>query len=357
MAPLEFIRRLLGRAGHGPRVLLVRKQHDPTDDIYIQTPLTALAREGLLSLKVLNFAEGFGAGALGRADVLVISRYIHPRLLRLVQERAASFRRIVYLFDDDLLAASQSASLPEGYRQMIGEFAQTLFPQLLELAHTVVVTSPRLAERYASPRTRLLEPTLYRDLSRVGLEHFASLGGGRSGPLEVAYLGTTTHYGDLCAVAPGLRQFVEEQPAVRLTVVGCELPPALERHPRIRAIGQKPWGEFKRFAAGFRTHLGLAPLLDTPWNQGKTAIKLIEYAQYGAAALYSAVPPYRGLIEEGAQGWLVENEPEAWRRRLGELVARPEELRAGAERAQAFAALVANPERARRFWRELLELA
>lgn len=67
-------------------------------------------------------------------------------------------------------------------------------------------------------------------------------------------------------------------------------------------------------------HIGLAPLLDTPFNRAKSAIKVMDYAALGLGVLASDTPVYRGSLADGPAGRLVANSETAWYAALDELI-------------------------------------
>jgi glycosyltransferase involved in cell wall biosynthesis len=70
----------------------------------------------------------------------------------------------------------------------------------------------------------------------------------------------------------------------------------------------------------------VAPLLDTPFNRTKSAIKTMDYAALGLAILASDVPAYQGSLADGPAGRLVRNDAGAWYAALDGII-RDQDLR------------------------------
>ena len=83
-----------------------------------------------------------------------------------------------------------------------------------------------------------------------------------------------------------------------------------------------------------RWHIGLAPLLDTPFNLCKSPIKAMDYAALGLVVLASDTPVYRGSIADGPAGQLVPNSPAAWYAALNWLLRNRDERRTIATRSR-----------------------
>lgn len=69
-------------------------------------------------------------------------------------------------------------------------------------------------------------------------------------------------------------------------------------------------------------HIGIMPLMNDPWSQGKCGFKALQYMALGIPAVVSPVGVNREIIAEGEDGFLCENE-EAWFEKLSLLLADP----------------------------------
>jgi glycosyltransferase involved in cell wall biosynthesis len=74
-------------------------------------------------------------------------------------------------------------------------------------------------------------------------------------------------------------------------------------------------------------HIGLAPLVDTPFNLCKSAIKAMDYAAMGMLVLASDTPVYRGSLADGPAGRLVANSADAWYAAIDLLLRDPDQRR------------------------------
>jgi glycosyltransferase involved in cell wall biosynthesis len=169
-------------------------------------------------------------------------------------------------------------------------------------------------------------------------------------------MGTTTHGPDFAMVAPALARIKQEfRQRVEIDIIGMtsgELPPGLNRIGLPNAALQSYPGFVNWLTSQLPGwHIGLAPLIETPFNLCKSPIKTMDYAAMGLAVLASDMPVYRGSIADGPAGFLVANDSAAWYAALNWLV-RDEDLRrsiaAGARPAfVARATLTSQAERRR----------
>ncbi|WP_158930399.1 glycosyltransferase [Acidisphaera sp. S103] len=246
------------------------------------------------------------------ADIIVTQRFAIPDIAtadRLAAHARRTGARLVYDLDDDLL------NIPRTHPD-----AKVLRPhakvvrRMVETADTVWVSTHGLAERLAAIRTDAEVIPNGLD-ERIWVPPAPSL---QDHPVRILCMGTATHDDDFAMIEPALvRLKAEYDHRVTITIVGItmrnDLPPGLNRlgMPRsatrsypgfvnwLRAV-EPPW------------HIGLAPLLDTPFNLCKSPIKAMDYAALGLAVLASDTPVYRGSIADGPAGQLVPNTSAAW---------------------------------------------
>ena len=109
-------------------------------------------------------------------------------------------------------------------------------------------------------------------------------------------MGTATHDADLAMIRPALDRLAAERPdAFDLTVIGMAgaIPSAPWLHrlsPPAEAIAYPRFVRWLRAQGPF--DVGLAPLVDTPFNRAKSDIKLLDYAGLGLLPVVSAGPAY-----------------------------------------------------------------
>lgn len=80
-----------------------------------------------------------------------------------------------------------------------------------------------------------------------------------------------------------------------------------------------PWSTKTEAAAIAECDVGIMPLLDTPWEQGKCAYKLIQYMACGLPTVASPVGANCEVVVEGETGFLT-GTAEAWIDKLGLLL-------------------------------------
>jgi glycosyltransferase involved in cell wall biosynthesis len=293
-----------------------------------------------------------------QADIIVTQRYAIADLKtadRLAAHAKRTGARLVYDLDDDLLNIPRSH--PEA--RLLQPRARVV-RRMLEAADTVLVSTPGLAERVAGlrPDAIVMENALDERIWTPPIRP------ARDNPVRILCMGTATHDHDYKLIEPALVRLMAEYPGrVSIHIVGMtsqpDLPSGLNRIRPSRNGARSYPGFVQWLTAMPAWHIGLAPLLDTPFNQAKSAIKAMDYAALGMLVLASDVPAYRGSIADGPAGQLVANDAAAWYAVLDGLLRDRERLRAGGERPRAEflrrASLASQAERRQMTWQLLLD--
>lgn len=347
-----------GELARPPSVLLIRKAPSPTDELYITAPLMPLHDRGDIRLEVVDLDDESDKPLavdhlLAPGTAVVISRYISDRWIAAITRHKARLGPVFYLMDDDVPAALDSRHLPMNYRQRMGKVACGEFQTLIRLCDQFIVTSSHLHARYASDKTVLVEPSYLHPPAH--LKHFDD-----PSEIVITYQGTEGHREDLAAIAPALRAMHDEFKRVRLQIIighPRAVPEVLSNLPRCEVIKPMPWGEYKAFRATARAHIAIAPLLDTPYNRGKSIVKLFDIGALGAVGVYSRSATYSGAIEHGVNGLLLDNDPLIWRKALKWLIQRPDEMHRLAVAGQALASRRGDITLLQNFWSNKLGMS
>lgn len=196
---------------------------------------------------------------------------------------------VVWDNDDDVAALPRSnphyARLgAAGRRAMVLGTAE-----MVRIADVVTTPSEALAAKFrelGAADVRVLENRLPREFMRV--KPIAHEG------VVIACLAGLEHRLDYeqLGLRDALARVLDAHPDVRLLTIGLGLGLAPERTEHIPLAG---FLDLVRILA--RADVGLAPLVDIPWNRARSNVKLKEYAAAGLAWLASPVGPYGGMGE------------------------------------------------------------
>ena len=97
----------------------------------------------------------------------------------------------------------------------------------------------------------------------------------RVGPVVLGWMGTPSTAKYLPAIEPALAAVLAARPGTIIRLIGSGANPFTRLQPEI-----VPWCQEDEIAQLLRFDIGLMPMPDTPWTEGKAALKAL---QYGAA--------------------------------------------------------------------------
>ena len=95
------------------------------------------------------------------------------------------------------------------------------------------------------------------------------------------------------------------------------------KNREINGLEVIPWSEDSEVSEIQSFDVGIMPLHDDPWTQGKCGYKLIQYMACGLPVVASPIGVNKRIVQHGVNGFLAETEEE-WRNALKTLIDRPE---------------------------------
>jgi glycosyltransferase involved in cell wall biosynthesis len=136
-----------------------------------------------------------------------------------------------------------------------------------------------------------------------------------SSPVKIVWIGSMSTARYLQDLAAPL-QAVAAQHAIELLVIGANV--------NIDGVVCRsiPWQEATEAAAIAQADIGIMPLRDSPWEQGKCGYKLIQYMGCGLPVVASAVGANVDIVDDQGNGFLV-TDNNGWARALLDLVQNP----------------------------------
>jgi len=114
------------------------------------------------------------------------------------------------------------------------------------------------------------------------------------------------------------------------------------------------WKRYKNQIGDEHFHLGLYPMLDTPFNLGRSHNKILEYTLTGCAAVFSRNWNHSELIEHDKNGWLCNNDQQSWVNTILSLIEEPKQLLDGFRGASQLFYQLNDLQSQRNFWKRLL---
>jgi len=139
----------------------------------------------------------------------------------------------------------------------------------------------------------------------------------KNGALNITYLpGTRSHDHDFAEITDVLAEALNRHPRATLMIVGA-LAVDKNRFPAAR-VQRAPWTDYQNLPALIEdSHITIAPLANTPFNQAKSHIKFIESAAFGTPVVCS---PNADLCRHNTAGLTIADNEQAWHSALDTLL-------------------------------------
>ncbi|MEE3623381.1 glycosyltransferase [Nitrospirillum sp. BR 11752] len=237
-------------------------------------------------------------GRAGRGDLLWIEKEALPWLPDAAER--LMFRGRPYVLDfDDAWHLRYAGHRRAPVRALLGRKLERL---VAGAALTVVANEALAGWAEAAGACRLLRLPTPVDLSRY---QAAARSEPTAGGFRVGWIGTPSSARYLAALAGPLAALAASGPLTLVTIASApvNLPGVPEEFIA--------WGEAGEAAALAGVDAGIMPLPHTPFAQGKSGFKLLQYMAAGKAVVASPVGENRRIVADGVTG-LWADSPEGW---------------------------------------------
>jgi tetratricopeptide (TPR) repeat protein len=238
-------------------------------------------------------------GLLPAADVLLLQDF-HWDLFPLIERRRAEGRVTIQEANDDYFDLQ-----PWNTRAAMWQnrSTQDLLRQCLAAVDAVQTSTEVLARRW---RTWARKAAVFANQ----LTAVPPLVDPPPRRLTVGWAGSIGHLADWYHVAPLLQEWLQAHPDVHLAVMSGEAARPFIRLPPER-YHFRPGGSLADYLHFLgRLDVGLAPLLPSDYNRGRSDVKFLEYAACGVVGVYADLESYRGSVKDGETGLLYRSSAE-----------------------------------------------
>ena len=220
-------------------------------------------------------------------------------------------------------------------------YSTEMHRKVVPMMDRIVCATPNLADEYSEWNDNVyvarnsIDPTDWEDLPARE----------ESEVLRIGYYGSPSHMKDYPLVKKAIK-WAQRQKDVEVSMIGFT-PPGWSG-PAI------PW-EDQMFAA--RAHLtgldvGIAPIKENPWANGKSDVKALEYAMAGVMPIVQDAPPYSPWKDMGWE-WMPRTEAD-WVDAIHDIVANRDMVGVLANDAKAYVLRERTIEQEIVAWREAL---
>ncbi len=274
-------------------VYVVEERINPSTDCFVEPALETL------DCRVIRcgFHDIPDPGDLAGAAVVFV-RYVPRSWLKLIEVARAKIRLLVFFMDDDLLDPSASEGLSLTYRLKLARLAGRRKDWLRRQDAALWVSTAYLQRKYADWNPRLLLPVPAAD--SIDLRRFF-------------YHGTASHGREIRWLRPAVEEVLGSDERLSFEIIGGRNVYRLYRRlPRVTVVHPMSWSAYRMFSAMPGRHIGLAPLLDSPFNRARSYTKFFDITRCGGVGIYSPGSASAEVVSHNVDGLVVELNHNAW---------------------------------------------
>ena len=226
------------------------------------------------------------------ADLLIIYQSNDPDLLPLMEKRKRAGRKTLVEYNDNYYDVQPWSPVSDAWQSPL---LWQRYELMMKVSDGVIVTGEGLRDVLSShvhQRFFILENNLPKPP-----ESFETLRQKKTPYPSVGWGGSLGHIADFLSVLPVVKSILAWNPDVKFHVMGNETIPSLLDIPRERIVFRN-WGTMEEYFEFWEEiHIGIAPLLDTPYNRCRSDIKAVEMSSRGVLPILSNSLPYRNFLE------------------------------------------------------------
>lgn len=303
--------------------LVLQQNDNPSTDYYIRSRL----HETGLPVSYKNLDKDIPHfGDLAPGTGVIIVRYLNARWAKALRMHRSQLSMVAYFMDDDLLHPKHWAGLPRTYVKKLNKYCGAFLKDIRELASVYWFSTNELRQRYPFNSGQVLAPKpLVIDVERAHVLHPLR----ETGPIQLFYHGSATHEAEMNWLYPIIEKVLYQCTDLHFELIGNHTINQKFRHlPRTRILHPLSWANYLSHCHTLNGHIGLAPILPSPFNMGRSHSKVYDIARCGAVGIYSTPSPYIDTVLHQEDGILLKNDPDLWVKTITELTENRSKLNA-----------------------------
>lgn len=226
---------------------------------------------------------------------------------------------VVWFIDDDIPGASGDSSLPVAYKKRLSGWYRKAKPYLASLCSKVSVSTEWLASKYNLSKSSVLSP-LDPEIKQQSV-------------IRCFYHGSSSHAQDWDFVVEVAQKVQTRNSNISFEFIGDHaLYKRCKNIARVQILHPMQWQDYLSLTGSRTMDIGLAPLLDNPFNKARSHTKFLDICRQGAVGIYSSSFPLSTEIKGFNAGLVLPNNPDSWVVGIEQLaLANLDPMRVGAE--------------------------
>lgn len=238
-------------------------------------------------------------------STVIFVRYIPLNWRKLITATRSSLNKLIYFMDDDLFDTKVSAGQSWRYRYKLAHLAAWQQNWLKSMQAEYWVSTNWLQQKYKQLTPKLILP---RPISI------------KTNSCKVFYHGSASHKDEIEWLHPIIQTVLKKNQNISFEIIGNDEINRMYRNlPRVNIVHPMKWPSYQAFINMPGRHIGLAPLLDNPFNLSRSYTKFFDITQAGAAGIYAQSGAWNTILTDQEHGFLIEMNPASWVRAILQL--------------------------------------
>lgn len=232
-------------------------------------------------------------------EILVIQRNGNPTVPPSMVTHLKNGGKVLFEIDDDIHSIPQGNSTERWYSP--GSYGRKIIEEQMRMASVLVVSTPRLAQRYSEFNPNVA--VCYNAADLQDIRPYLNDGEPEdSEEIRFGWGGSSTHEPDFATVVEPISRVLRQRKNARFVFVGADMRHMFPRdvRPQMRHAGGTDGGSipdppslrFLKLLADQRLHFAIAPIASLVFNASKSWVKCIEFGALGIPLICSRFGPY-----------------------------------------------------------------
>lgn len=233
-------------------------------------------------------------------DLIVIEKELFPYFPAWFEFILSFFKKYIVDYDDAIFHNYDLHS-----NALVRCLLEKKIDKVMRYSHIVIVGNHYLANRASSARAKKIYViSTVIDINRYTIKKYFN-----NIPTVIGWIGTQSTFKYLFLIKDVLKKLIQKYD-ILIHIVGTKETLGLgDNEVHIE------WSEETEANSILNFDIGIMPLFDTPWEQGKCAYKLIQYMGCGIPVVASAIGANNNIVYNERNGYLIHTQEE-WHKAL-----------------------------------------
>ncbi|WP_445363370.1 glycosyltransferase family 1 protein [Microbulbifer sp. ANSA003] len=276
------------------RWLIVEEGSNPSTDYFILPLLKKLGADW----QRFEFNALPDERELSGANIIFV-RYVPKKWQLFINRHANDIANIYFFIDDDVFDWRAFSDMPIRYQLKLWRHSWMKQRWLRSVGAKLLVSTHYLQNKYKvwNPKILNAAPACINTKAHT----------------KVFYHGSASHKEDIRWLRPIVEEVLAQDEGLSFEIIGnASVNRCFRNLPRVQVLHPMKWPTYVSILQDQGRAIGLAPLLDRPFNRARSHTKFFDITQSGAVGIYAAGDVYGKVVRHGRNGLLLPMTPSQW---------------------------------------------